>query len=199
MPIAATKRESARSMRRCRKRTSPSVGRLTAEMQLNKVLLPAPLGPISARISPARTSKLMALLARRPPKRLVTCCTSSTVWPCGGLGRFFSAGACGLSATWRRATCVRCPNCRIHGHRPSGARCRMRIIMTPNTSPSKLPPWPSREGSRSCSHWRRKENSPEPRTAPHRSAIPPTTPMNRYSMPCPRENGVGLTKRCMWA
>ena len=48
-----------------------SVAGLTAEMQLNMVLLPAPFGPISAITGPP-WFRLMLLLATRPPKRLVT-------------------------------------------------------------------------------------------------------------------------------
>src|SRR6266849_566361 len=41
-------------------------------MQLNIVVLPAPLGPMSANTSPSSTSKLTLSTATRPPKRLVT-------------------------------------------------------------------------------------------------------------------------------
>ncbi len=44
-------------------------------MQLNSVVLPAPFGPISAVISPARAVKLKSLTATRPPKRIVRCST----------------------------------------------------------------------------------------------------------------------------
>src|SRR5229473_1850704 len=40
-------------------------------MQLNIVVLPAPLGPMSANTSPSSTSKLTLSTATRPPKRLV--------------------------------------------------------------------------------------------------------------------------------
>src|SRR5471030_219271 len=39
-------------------------------MRLNAVVLPAPFGPISARVSFSRTVKLTSCTARRPPKRL---------------------------------------------------------------------------------------------------------------------------------
>src|SRR5207245_9491543 len=41
-------------------------------MQLNIVVLPAPLGPMRANTSPPSTSKLTLSTATRPPKRLVT-------------------------------------------------------------------------------------------------------------------------------
>src|SRR5262245_50242214 len=49
----------------------PLVGRSTPVRQLKNVLLPAPFGPMMARISPGRTSKLTALSAVKPPKRTV--------------------------------------------------------------------------------------------------------------------------------
>src|SRR5258708_783420 len=52
-------------------RMRPAVGRITPVTQLKNVLLPAPLGPITARISSRRRSKLIALSAVRPPKRMV--------------------------------------------------------------------------------------------------------------------------------
>ena len=39
--------------------------------QLNKVVLPAPLGPISARISPRSTLNDTSPTARKPPKSMV--------------------------------------------------------------------------------------------------------------------------------
>src|SRR5919197_4230037 len=41
-------------------------------MQLNRVVLPAPFGPMSPTISPLSMSSETLLLAVRPPKRLVT-------------------------------------------------------------------------------------------------------------------------------
>src|SRR2546422_7166837 len=52
--------------------TRPEVGLMTPVRQLKKVLLPAPLGPMMARISPWATSKLTLLSAVRPPKRTVS-------------------------------------------------------------------------------------------------------------------------------
>src|SRR5262252_847843 len=50
----------------------PLVGRRTPVRQLKKVLLPAPLGPMIARISPRGTAKLTLLSAVSPPKRTVS-------------------------------------------------------------------------------------------------------------------------------
>ena len=49
----------------------PEVGRRTPVRQLKKVLLPAPLGPMMARISPRATAKLTWSSAVSPPKRMV--------------------------------------------------------------------------------------------------------------------------------
>src|SRR5712691_317110 len=47
----------------------PDDGRRTPVRQLKKVLLPAPFGPMIARISPGATARLTLLSARNPPKR----------------------------------------------------------------------------------------------------------------------------------
>src|ERR1700730_1175822 len=49
----------------------PDEGRNTPVRQLKKVLLPAPFGPIIARISPRSTAKLLRFSAVSPPKRTV--------------------------------------------------------------------------------------------------------------------------------
>ena len=59
------------------KRMVPALtGRLPA-MRLNRVVLPAPFGPITALILPAGTPKLTSLTACRPPNRLCTALSSS--------------------------------------------------------------------------------------------------------------------------
>src|SRR6266540_3530415 len=60
-----------------RNRMEPAVGGSAPDTQLNSVVLPEPLGPISPRISPSRTSKDTRLSAVNPPKRLVTPATFS--------------------------------------------------------------------------------------------------------------------------
>src|SRR5258708_36765717 len=49
----------------------PDVGCKTPVRQLKNVLLPAPFGPITARISSRATAKLTPLSAVNPPKRIV--------------------------------------------------------------------------------------------------------------------------------
>src|SRR5205809_6897334 len=53
-------------------RIRPLVGRSTPVRQLKKVDLPAPLGPMIPRISPARTARDTLLRAASPPKRTVS-------------------------------------------------------------------------------------------------------------------------------
>src|SRR3989338_7097901 len=52
------------------KRTLPLSGSSSPESCLMKVVLPAPLGPITACVSPARTSKSTLSVARSAPKVL---------------------------------------------------------------------------------------------------------------------------------
>src|SRR2546422_358456 len=56
---------------------APSVGLWTPAIALRTVLLPAPLGPITAIASPADTSKLTSCTAVTPPNRFVRCSTRS--------------------------------------------------------------------------------------------------------------------------
>ncbi len=53
------------------KRTLPPSGRSTPLMHWKAVVLPAPLGPISAVMVPARTAKLAPRRACTPPKERV--------------------------------------------------------------------------------------------------------------------------------
>src|SRR5262245_21136772 len=50
----------------------PSLGRVSPLIRLNKVVLPAPLGPMIARRSPAPTIKLTPSTARSPPNSFVS-------------------------------------------------------------------------------------------------------------------------------
>src|SRR5918996_325463 len=59
------------------KRTLPASGRRSPASWLMKVVLPAPLGPITAWVSPSLTSKSMPSQARSAPKLLVSPLTSS--------------------------------------------------------------------------------------------------------------------------
>src|SRR3954471_3062905 len=59
------------------KRTVPESGRRFPASWLMKVVLPAPFGPITACVSPSRTSKSMPSLARSAPKLLLRPRTSS--------------------------------------------------------------------------------------------------------------------------
>src|SRR5262249_47284043 len=58
--------------------TSPALGASWPRMQLNRVDLPLPFGPMMPRISPARTSKETPATATMPPKCFSRPCTSRT-------------------------------------------------------------------------------------------------------------------------
>src|SRR5205807_9785702 len=62
-------------------RTSPPVGLRNPVISLNRVLFPAPFGPIMLRISPRLTLKLTWSTAVRPPNRFVSARVSSTTVP----------------------------------------------------------------------------------------------------------------------
>src|SRR3546814_10754846 len=56
-----------------------------SEIRLKVVVLPAPLGPMSAWIRPLATARSTSCTARMPPKRFSTPATSSTgPWGAGG-------------------------------------------------------------------------------------------------------------------
>src|SRR5499433_969012 len=58
------------------KRMRPPSEARAPEMQLMRVVLPEPLGPINPKRSPGFTWRLTRLRAVKPPKRLITACTS---------------------------------------------------------------------------------------------------------------------------
>src|SRR5579875_1661588 len=59
------------------KTTAPESGSVCPDMQLNSVVLPAPLGPTSPTISPGSTWMLTSCTATIPPKDLETPVTDS--------------------------------------------------------------------------------------------------------------------------
>src|SRR5262245_61391776 len=60
-------------MSRSPSRTAPRCGRWKPESTFTRVVLPAPLGPISPRISPPRKAIDTPSIAVSPPKRTVRC------------------------------------------------------------------------------------------------------------------------------
>ena len=77
-PSRATSNGRIPVIKRPSKRTSPSDGGVTPEIMLNKVVLPAPFGPISPTNSPRRTSAETWSTAVSPPKRRVRPCKASS-------------------------------------------------------------------------------------------------------------------------
>ncbi|MCY1302062.1 hypothetical protein D9M70_517030 [compost metagenome] len=133
MPMRAMAREGMPLMRWPRNSTSPEVGVSTPESWLNRVLLPAPLGPIRARISPARTSRFMSLLATRPPKRRVTLRASSSTSPALGSSRRGSSAASLTALVVLRGFQLSGTRRSSSGQRPPGARCISRMMIRPKT------------------------------------------------------------------
>ena len=70
---------------RALKRDVPASGANTPAIRLNSVVLPAPLGPITAKIAPSGTAKLTSATARNPLKFFETSATSSSA-PCQAPG-----------------------------------------------------------------------------------------------------------------
>src|SRR5437016_2807352 len=66
------------SIRSPANRIVPSSGGSAPAMMLNNVVLPAPLGPITAKIAPSSTVKLTSWTARTPLKRFDKASTSSS-------------------------------------------------------------------------------------------------------------------------
>src|SRR2546422_2617875 len=80
MPRWQTASGVSRVMSSPRKVIVPAVGVSAPEMQLNAVVLPEPLGPISPRISPSLTSKETPPSAMNPPNLFVNPSTASMTW-----------------------------------------------------------------------------------------------------------------------
>src|SRR6266536_3664920 len=78
-PRATTAWLGRRSIRSPRNRMVPEVGATAPTRQEKSVVLPAPLGPITPKISPRATSKSIPASARSPSYRLVSPCTERIV------------------------------------------------------------------------------------------------------------------------
>ena len=174
-----------------RKRTAPRVSGSRPETRLKVVDLPAPLGPIRPKMSPARTWKLTSLTATRPPNSLRTACTSSSSSPRAGLGRAGSGAAPSQSRLRGRGRDQR----PAKDHRPSGANFNTATSTMPKTMISKLPLVPMSCGSSTWSSSSMTRTTAAPRKAPQTCPTPPSTAMNRYSMPLWMPKGEGLTLR----
>ena len=191
MPCCAMPREGKPARDWPRQRTPPEVSGKTPVIRLKVVLLPAPLGPIKPTISPASMWKLTSLTATKPPNSFRTWSTSNSRWPLGGLGSWAIWSASVQSTL--RGTMGRRFWMKVH--KPSGAYLSTRIKTTPKTMTSKLPLEPNKAGSKTCNSSSMILTTPAPRKAPQTWPTPPSTAMNRYSMPLFRPNGVGFTVR----
>jgi hypothetical protein len=118
-------------------RISPRSGSRKPFSALKRVVLPAPLGPMMPRISPARASKLTSASACRPRNALPTPRTSSStaadpVETVAGVGATTSsapssAGIAGATAAGGAARRLR----RRRQNRPSGANIMMAMRAAP--------------------------------------------------------------------
>src|SRR3990172_10630605 len=88
MPLAETTWGSLPPMSSPRKTTFPELGEWKPVMRLNTVVLPEPLGPMRPNISPSCTARSRLETAARPPKFLLSLCSSRRATarhPCGYL------------------------------------------------------------------------------------------------------------------
>src|SRR4029079_17911333 len=69
------------------KRSRPAVGASTPVTRLNSVVLPAPLGPITAWMAPGSTTRSTSATAVNPSNDFVSLSTCSTRGPPSGAGR----------------------------------------------------------------------------------------------------------------
>ncbi len=129
MPRRAIAREGLSPIDWPRHCTAPADSGSTPVTRLNSVDLPAPLGPISATMSPPCTPKLTSLTATRPPNCLRTACTSSSRSPRAGLARRGSGGASPQSRA--REGFGRQRPTKLHS--PSGAYFSTATSTTPKT------------------------------------------------------------------
>ena len=79
LPGDAVGRESL-DVLRPERRCGPAGGPESRVTRLNRVVLPAPLGPMTALTAPGGTPKLTCSTACRPPKARLTPCSSRSGW-----------------------------------------------------------------------------------------------------------------------
>src|SRR3954451_4474694 len=149
IPMWARAQGRIPSTRRPSNHTSPALGRIMPSMRLNAVVLPEPLGPMSAVIDPSGTVNEQPSTARTPPKRFSSPFTSSsarpawTSWPTGASSR--SRMTSGLSrraptiasSPRRRRLSSRSPT---NGTIPCGMKSTTSAMSPPKMSRRVLPP-----------------------------------------------------------
>ena len=79
MPRCARLRVAVRVMSRPNSSTAPESGAISPVMRLNRVVLPAPFGPMIRRRSPGSTARLTLVVTRRPPNDLQRLRTASAL------------------------------------------------------------------------------------------------------------------------
>src|SRR3989442_2741178 len=91
-PSAARRCGATRVTSRSKRRMAPDVTGSSPEMRLKSVVLPAPLGPMSARRSPGRTASATPSTARSPPNAFETASSLRASSPTGSLRAGFERG-----------------------------------------------------------------------------------------------------------
>ena len=99
MPTLAASEGDSLVMSSPSKHTRPWVTDCSRLTTLNRVVLPAPFGPMSAVISPSRTSMLTSFTALRPPNWTVTPSTRSRTLSFAGSAVCASAAAMTSAST----------------------------------------------------------------------------------------------------
>ena len=164
MPARAIWRWARRLMSCPRKLILPWFSGSAPVIRLNIVVLPAPLGPIRPRISPALTSKLTLSTATRPPKRRVAPATLRIGWPRSGCWRCSSD-----PAAMGGVGCTRGSQRSAKGTMPARARCSSRMNSTENTMTSSWPEAPGEiTGSQSWMLFLSRVTTAAPTIAPER-------------------------------
>src|SRR5215470_10024352 len=87
MPSRAMRSAESPAISRSSKRMAPALGARSPDSMLMSVVLPAPLGPITACTSPRRSSSETSLTAARPPNCLESSVTRRIGSVIGDLGR----------------------------------------------------------------------------------------------------------------
>ena len=106
----------------------PPFGAMAPAIMLNSVVLPAPFGPMTAKIAPCGTAKLTRSTATRPRKRLLRPSTVS------------SAVICRLSPSQAGAPAAATPRPAAPRSRPIGTGRRKLASLPANRSPARSSP-----------------------------------------------------------
>ncbi len=123
MPRCVRLRLGSRVMSRPNSAIEPLSGASSPVMRLNKVVLPAPFGPMISRRSPGSTLRLTLVVTRKPPNDLLKLSTTSAVMAAAPS----DAAACAGSLRHAERASRAAP-----GTRPSGMKMTMATKIAPS-------------------------------------------------------------------